>query len=704
MMAGFGHDPSTIRSSHLESSGMRQPPFAASAALCLAVLTASATAQDPTEGLKVTRLVTEPQKVQAEVGTTTKVKLLAYDAQGKLVHASLRVGGTRMVELSNLNCVAGAGCTMDVKPLAQGVFQVPAFVVLPAAETRAPLSALVEVSGVWPAIARITVSAPDKRLYPGTTLPHSATAYHRNQSVRPAAVFRWSSSDPAVASVDRFGNVTAHRPGTVSIVAETEGTRGERQYTVPAFAATRLEITTGTDQIKTGDVVALGLKATAESGQEVHDLPVTWSYTFAPDDSIRAPGAAGEVSGEGRFVAEVPGVYTVIAVAGPLQARKAIDVRPREAIRPITLSGRGAIQHVHTADLWVFEGNNQRDYALVGTWGGDGWAYMFDVTDPTNIAKTDSIKIDARTINDVTVSPDARWGVLSREGASTRRNGVVLLDLADPAHPKVAANFDEDLTGGVHNMFATTTHLFALSGGDKYIIIDVRDLKRPKKIGEYNHPNSGIHDVTVVDGIAYSSEWQTGVVMVDVGNGKWGGTLEKPVFINSYAYPVGATHEVFIHKQKTGRVYAFLGDEIMSRRGAAWAGTNYQLNSPGGVPQTMSGYIHIVDVTDPLEPRDVARYEQREFGSHDVWVDDDILYQAYYDGGLRVIDVSGELMGDLANQGREIAVFKPYDPQGFTANAPMVMNAQPYKGHIFLTDFNSGLWSVKLQPRTKPIS
>jgi hypothetical protein len=170
--------------------------------------------------------------------------------------------------------------------------------------------------------------------------------------------------------------------------------------------------------------------------------------------------------------------------------------------------------------------------------------------------------------------------------------------------------------------------------------------------------------------------------MVDVGNGKWGGTLEKPKFINNYAYPVGATHEVFIHRQPSGRVYAFLGDEIMSRQGAAWAGTKYDLMTKGGVPQTTSGYVHIVDVTDPMKPMDVARYEQREFGSHDIWVDGEVLYQAYYDGGLRVIDVGGELMGDLANQGREIAIFKTYDPQGYTANAPMVMNAQPYKGHI----------------------
>ncbi|MGH7468598.1 MAG: Ig-like domain-containing protein [Longimicrobiales bacterium] len=656
---------------------------------------------DPSESLKVARLVATPDKQNVQAGSSSTVKFTAYDAQGNVVNAPLRFATLgRNVQPTAVNCTPTDGCTLAFKATGEGVFQLTVTTVLPANATQAPSAITADISVSWPTVTRIEVSMPKSlKLYPGTTVKHNATAFHQNESKRPNPLFRWSSSSPEIASVDRFGNVTAQRAGVTIITAQMEGARGELRHTIPAFSATRLEITTPTDQLKTGDVVALGLKATGANGQQVSDMPVTWSYTFVPDDSIRAPGAAGEVSADGRFVAEVPGVYTVLAAAGPLQSRKSIDVRPREAVRQINLVGRGAIQHVHTADLWVFEGKDKRDYALVGTWGGDGWAYMFDVTNPASIVKTDSVKIDARTINDVTVSPDARWGVLSREGASNRRNGVVLLDLADPAHPKVTASFDEDLTGGVHNMFATNTHLFALSGGDKYIIIDVTDLAKPRKVGEYNHPDSRIHDVNVVDGVAYSSEWNTGVVMVDVGNGKWGGTLEKPVFINSYAYPVGATHEVFVHKQKDGRVYAFLGDEIMSRQGAAWAGTQYNLMAKGGVPQTTSGYVHIVDITDPMNPKDVARYEQREFGSHDVWVDGDILYQAYYDGGLRVIDVGGELMGDLANQGREIAIFKTYDPDGYVSNAPMVMNAQPYKGHIFLTDFNSGLWSVKLMPK-----
>src|ERR671920_1700159 len=118
----------------------------------------------------------------------------------------------------------------------------------------------------------------------------------------------------------------------------------------------------------------------------------------------------------------------------------------------------------------------------------------FDITDINNIVKTDSVKVDARTINDVTVSPDGRYGALSREGASNRINGVVILDLATPAHPKIASTFDQELTGGVHNMFATNDHLFAVSGGDKYVIIDMKDISKPTYKSEYDHPNSRVHD------------------------------------------------------------------------------------------------------------------------------------------------------------------------------------------------------------------
>jgi hypothetical protein len=505
--------------------------------------------------------------------------------------------------------------------------------------------------------------------------------------------------------VDGRGVVTAHAAGTATIIAEFEGAEGSVRYQIPEFPGTSLEIEGGSDHARTGDVLTFEAVARDEGTARIDDVPVMWSLAFVPDDTINAPGAAG-IMRSGKFVGEVPGTYTVVASAGRLTAMRVVDVRPRNVVQTMEIMGQGSVNDVHTSDLWIFEGVDGRDYAVTGTWGADGWAFFWDVTDPMNIVKTDSIQIDARTVNDVKVSPDGRYAALSREGASNRRNGVVILDLANPAHPTIASVYDDDLTGGVHNLFATNDYLFAVSNGDKYVILDVTDLRNPTYVSEYNHPDSRIHDVWVYDGVAYSSEWNTGVVVVDVGNGRWGGSIDNPVFVTNVPNPVGATHAAFPYLQEsTGKFYLFLGDEIMSRGNAAWGGVGTsRIPDKGGTPAANRGYIHIIDFTDPANPADVARYEVPEFGTHNIWIEDDILYQAYYEGGMRIVDVSGELLGNLATQGREMAVFKSYDPNGFAANAPMVWGGQPYKGHVFFSDFNSGLWSVKITPKTRPVS
>ena len=138
-----------------------------------------------------------------------------------------------------------------------------------------------------------------------------------------------------------------------------------------------------------------------------------------------------------------------------------------------------------------------------------------------------------------------------------------------------------------------------------------------------------LHDVWVHDGIAYSSEWQNGVVVVDVGNGRWGGSIENPVFVTRVPYPVGATHAAFPYFQEsTGKFYLFLGDEIGGGRGRAWAGPGRD-NRPydpetgeGGIQGRMDGYLHVIDFTDPENPKDVARYEVPEAGTHNSWVED----------------------------------------------------------------------------------
>jgi hypothetical protein len=61
------------------------------------------------------------------------------------------------------------------------------------------------------------------------------------------------------------------------------------------------------------------------------------------------------------------------------------------------------------------------------------------------------------------------------------------------------------------------------------------------------------------------------------------------------------------------------------------------------------------------------------------------------------LDLSGELRGDLVAEGREIAAFLPMDPKGKIANFPFVWDPQYHNGLVYASDFNSGLWVMKLE-------
>ena len=55
-----------------------------------------------------------------------------------------------------------------------------------------------------------------------------------------------------------------------------------------------------------------------------------------------------------------------------------------------------------------------------------------------------------------------------------------------------------------------------------------------------------------------------------------------------------------------------------------WTGLNVRTK-----PTYPRGYFHFIDFTDMEHPKEVARYELPEAGSHNLWVEDDVLYVAY---------------------------------------------------------------------------
>ncbi|MEJ2371589.1 MAG: hypothetical protein P8Y07_12170 [Gemmatimonadales bacterium] len=299
--------------------------------------------------------------------------------------------------------------------------------------------------------------------------------------------------------------------------------------------------------------------------------------------------------------------------------------------------------------------------------------YAWDVTDASSPVLTDSVVVDARVVNDVKVNADASWAMITREGASSRRNGIIVLDLADPAHPTIIAELTDSLTAGIHNVWINGDVVYAVNDGTSAMhIIEMADPANPRHIGRWEvrpgDQNKILQYVWAEKGLAYLSYWDDGLIILDVGDGIKGGTPRKPKFVSQYQYRTyqpeefGNTHTAYRYGD-----YVFTGDEIF--------GCGDCVNGP-------RGYIHVVDVSDIENPKQVARYD-----------------------GLRVVDVSGELRGDLYKQGREVAWFQSAGEEGeaIVPNAPLAWGPQPHKGNVFMSDMNSGLWVIQVEPPERPL-
>ncbi len=620
----------------------------------------------------------EPASPTLQVGQSQQLEAFYVNADGERMRDTTVVFYAR----SDAAPTSRAG---EVTAEAPGTHEIIAL--RPATGSQDRIVQRVSVTVAQAPVGEVAFAEAPAQVYAGTQVPLVAEARTADGQVRDDVAVQMESSNPEVATVDRLHRIDAQAPGRATITARAEGHEATTTVEVLQNPVASLTLSGGADSARTGDVLDFAATARTEAGTAVGDAPIRYAVRTDHTEEI-APGATAEIESDGRFVAEDAGQYTVVATSGGHTATHTVSVTPRGLEGAIEVVGQGRVSNVHTSDLWVWEAPDGRDYAITGTWGGDGEAYFWDVTEPSNITPVDTVTVDARTVNDVKVSDDGRTCVISREGASDRKNGMVILDCSDPTDVSIVTEYTNRLTGGVHNLFIYEDHVYALSNGRRYEIINIEDRANPTRVTDFElkTPGHSIHDVWVDDGIAYSSNWDDGVVMVDVGNGVKGGSPSNPVEIGRYAYPSGWNHAAFPYDDaETGKDWVVAGDEAFPN------GLNTE-----NEPTIPAGWLHFVDVTDPDNPSEEARYRVPEAGSHNFWVDGDTLYVAYYNAGLRVVDLSGDLKGNLYEQGREIAHFKSHDPEGRIPNAAMAWGPQPYKGHVFFSDWNSGLWAVEL--------
>ena len=351
-------------------------------------------------------------------------------------------------------------------------------------------------------------------------------------------------------------------------------------------------------------------------------------------------------------------------------------------------AGGNNVPDRYSSDLWV-----HGTHAYTGTYGGAqrqgnlGNAVKIWSLDASGAPTlVDSLVVPGvGTVSDVQVSADGSILVFSAENGAGA--GLHVYGLADPRRP-VLRDFIP-VTQGIH------TATIADIGGRRYVFAARNATEPALLIYDVTSPSAvtlaatvpipplyGVHDTYVRDGLAFVFAWNSGVIIYDVGNGIAGGSPSVPREVSRLLTDdrgVGGGAAVhngwWFHNPVSGEHrYLFIGQE-----------------GSGLIGSKSSGDIHVVDVADLAHPEEVAFFRLEGAGAHNFWMDEQrqVLYAAYYNGGVVALDVSGTLGGDLAN--RLIARIEP----GGAGNT-YTWGVQLSDESLYAIDMLSGLWQLEV--------
>jgi len=389
------------------------------------------------------------------------------------------------------------------------------------------------------------------------------------------------------------------------------------------------------------------------------------------------------------------GLVAALAVIG-CNADSVIPPPPPTDSQALAVLGEGVVSDRYTGELWV-RGN----VAYTTTWGtraNQGNAInIWDVSGNVPTLVNTIIVPNAATLGDVQASDDGQLLVVATEYSPN--GSIMIYSLADPTNPQLITRYATALISpGVHTaeVQRVNAKLYAFlsidpGGGNpaRLVIVDLSNPAVPTQVFTAEMGSPFVHDVYVRDGILITALWNLGITIWDIG-GAGAGSVANPIALGSVSTG-GQAHNVWWYRNAvTGeKRYAFVGQE-----------------GQGSVGFSSSGDIHVVDVSNFASPHEVAFFHLDGAGTHNFSVDEvrGILYAAYYNGGVRAIDITGDLSScdaadrsadgrcDLAAMGREVA--HGLQDQGLV----YVWGVQLSGGRLYASDMLNGLWKLGEAP------
>ncbi len=365
------------------------------------------------------------------------------------------------------------------------------------------------------------------------------------------------------------------------------------------------------------------------------------------------------------------------------------------------IQGRGNVQERFTAEVTVRGG-----FAYTSTWGtrstAAGASAVGNAIKIWNVAADVPILLDsiivpqAHTIGDIQVTDDGKYLVVAVDAEA---GSIVIYDLANPAKPVFLSQFASADTGpGVH-----TAEIQRVNGvlygflcietraqtPARLVIVNLGNPSAPSQVFSAVMGQPYVHDVFVRDGLLFTALWNAGIEIFDVGGGGKGGTPANPVSMGKVATVGGQAHNIWWHHDANGsKKYAFVGQE-----------------GPGGIGAgSSSGDIHVIDVSNMSSPKEVAFFNVPGAGTHNFSMDEakGLLYAAYYNAGVQVLDVRGDLGACTPEQksadGRcDLRKMGRLKGTGLmNAGMPVfIWGVQVSGTNLYASDMLNGLWKLR---------
>ncbi len=373
-------------------------------------------------------------------------------------------------------------------------------------------------------------------------------------------------------------------------------------------------------------------------------------------------------------------------------------VTPPTPAAPVTLAklGLGTVGERYTAEVWV-----RGTTAYTTSWGNRGGVRgnaikIWDVATETPVLVDSVIVASAGTLGDVQVSDDGALLIVAIE--SNPNGGLAIYALDTPRTPRlITRTTGGELQYGVHTAEIARVKgvLYAFCAIDpvnnvpaRLVIVDLTNPATPQTVWSQQLGAPYIHDVFVRDGTLFTAEWNDGVGIWDIG--VQGGSPSAPRRLAKVATVGGKVHNVWWYQDQANgeKKYLFVGEE-----------------GPGVIGSSSIGDVHVVDISVLATPKEVAVYALPGAGTHNFSVDETngLLYAAYYNGGIRVLDVRGDLATcsvrtadgrcDMAASGREKARFTG------AGGTTYMWGVYWTPTGVYGSDMLNGLWKVAAATR-----